>query len=325
MDDMISFQAGLPSMMRSVQSDTMEPLNIYDTELYEGMTQLPPTRPITDETPTSYMFGKGTILKVLGDIAHFLGSLDGFSYSKVHELDEELTLAYLGLPPHLRMSALERPEMGSSLYGQIIQLEILYHQGICVLHRKFSAKGRIDPKFGHSRTRCLQSAMRLLSLQGLLFKDAKRPDGTISFAQHWYRLSFTSQDFILAAIILCIDLRHRKLEDAAKGTDSVSADIEEKPILAALSDACQIWNEAKESSAEAWKVHRVFSQMLRMLGLSECHPQLPGLSGPKLTDTYPFLPQGVDSMDLNSDTAFDVNQIDWASAEIRIVVSKLTI
>jgi hypothetical protein len=293
----------------------MEPLNIYDEELYEGMTQLPPTRPRTDKTPTSYLFGKGTLLKVLGDIANFLGSLDGFSYSTVQKLDEDLTRAHSELPPHLQMSALESPEnMGSSQYGQIIQLDILYNQGICVLHRKFSAKGRVDPKFAHSRTRCLQSAMKLLLLQGLLFKDAKRPDGTISFAQHWYRLSFTSQDFILAAIILVIDLRHRKLEDAAKGGESVNADIEEKPILDALSSACQIWNESKESSAEAWKVHRVFSQMLRMLGLSECHPQLPEKSDPNVTNA-PLL-QGVDPMELTSDPAFDLNQIDWVSPTI---------
>lgn len=295
----------------------MDPLNIYDEELSEGMTELPPTRPKTDKTPTSYLFGKGAMLKVLGDIANFLGSLDGFSYSRVHELDEDLTRANSGLPPHLQMSALEPPDkMRSSLYGQIIQLDILYNQGICILHRKFSAKGRVDPKFAHSRTRCLQSAMKLLSLQALLFKDARRPDGTISFAQHWYRLSFTSQDFILAAIILVIDLRHRKLEDAAKGTESVSADIEEESILQALSGACQIWNESKESSAEAWKIHRVFSQMLRMLGLSECFSQRPEKSDPNVVDAHPLYPQGVDLMELTSDPEIDLNQIDWVGGHI---------
>jgi hypothetical protein len=302
--------------------DTLEPRSLHNSELYEGMTELPPSRPKTDQKPVSYMISKGTIVRLLGEIGDFLNSLDTYEYDKILELDDELLLCHSELPPYLQIGSLDNcSDAASFLFNGTVQLELLYHQGLCVLHRKFLAKGRLDRRFERSRSQCVQSALALLSLQELLYKYAKLPDGKLRFTRHWYRFTFTSQTFILAAMILCLDLKHRKVEAAVGNNSLLNTDTDQlEPILSALHGSREIWSQAKGITAEAWKVHRVLSCML-------------GNSSEKWTSSWPdevpldageLHPNGaVDSMELANDLEFDLN-IDWVSATFWVVLTLLT-
>ena len=55
MDDVASFLVGFPRMMPAIYSDAMEPRNLYDWELSDDTTILPPSRPLTENTPSTYM------------------------------------------------------------------------------------------------------------------------------------------------------------------------------------------------------------------------------------------------------------------------------
>ncbi|TVY88825.1 Pyrrolocin cluster transcription factor [Lachnellula willkommii] len=312
-DALTSFQAGLPSMIGSLKYDTLEPRSLHNSELYEGMTELPLSRPKAEQTPVAYMLSKGTVVRVIGEIGDFLNSLDTYSYDTVLKLDAELLRCHSELPPFLQFGSLgNRKDNESYIFNGTVQLELLYHQGMCVLHRKFLAKGRFDQKYERSRLQCVKSALALLSLQNLLYRDATLPDGRLRFTRHWYRFTYTSETFILAAMILCLDLKHRKVE-ASVGNIIDTDQLE--TILSALRGSREIWSHAKgiasESAADAWKVHRVLTSMLWKSDRWTTTSRPPGVE-PVSQDAGELFPNGaVDTMEL-ADDPFDLN-IDWTA------------
>lgn len=138
---------------------------------------------------------------------------------------------------------------------------------MCVLHRKFFSQGRLDARFEPSYKRCTESALALLAQQHFLYSQAQTKGSLI--ARHWYRVSYTSHDFILAAMILVLDIRHRRNEASTKGI-GIKCTVDSEAIDA-LQKACIIWKQESEKkiSAEAVKVYQVLSNMLNSLGIGE--------------------------------------------------------
>jgi hypothetical protein len=126
-DAISSLLVGLPSMIRSVDHDTAEPRNVDDWELTKDMTHLPPSRPLSHETPIAYLIAKSRILRIVGDILDFLSSLRPDSYEVVLDLEKELSQAHLQVPPHLRLSSpVNSADDHPALISKRIQLEYLY-------------------------------------------------------------------------------------------------------------------------------------------------------------------------------------------------------
>ncbi|KAN0108498.1 hypothetical protein V8E51_008240 [Hyaloscypha variabilis] len=259
LDILTSFLVGLPSTIRIIDSDTMAPRNLHDWELTEDIQVLPESRPLSEDTPVGYMLAKRTIITVVGDIISLVTSLGQYSYEQVLELDDRLAQAYKELPVHLKMDA---PEVmlkeHPSLVNRRIQLEFLYNQNVCILHRKFLTRGRIDPRYTRSYQRCMESAFNLLDHQRYLYTETK-VRGTMK-PRHWYRVSYTSHDFILAAMIVCLDVRYRKLEEQS-GRVFVD-ESQQARSWQALEFACKVWKGEKDGSPEAAKVYQVLSQVL---------------------------------------------------------------
>ncbi|CAG8979571.1 hypothetical protein HYALB_00013455 [Hymenoscyphus albidus] len=270
LDSVLSFQTGLPGMVRANTYDTAVPRNLYDWDLSESMTKLPPSRPSTDSTPIIFLLSKDGILLALGKIVDFLCALGPYSYDRVLELDDELSLAQSQLPPYLHMRPLEDSMNDpKSLIGRRVQLEMLFHQGMCVLHRKFMVQGRIDGRFAPSRRRCIRSAMALISIQGILYQEARGTvNDKIRFTRHWYRFSFTSQDFILSAMILCLDLRSTRVSVPGARLEA-GLELEEEKKIAAIKTAFRIWEYAQKSLPEVSKVYRVLCYMIETLGIGD--------------------------------------------------------
>ncbi|KAH7356780.1 fungal-specific transcription factor domain-containing protein [Rhexocercosporidium sp. MPI-PUGE-AT-0058] len=267
MDSLTSFLTGLPGMIRNSDIDTAEPINIYDWQLTEDMTELPPPQPETAPTPVSYLLAKGRIIRCLGHIMDFLSALGQYPYSEVMKLDEQMVLAFDAIPPFLRMQGTESslgPD-SESLVNRRVQLVFLHHQGMCVLHRKFFIRGRSDARFAPSYNRCISSAVALLELQDFLYTSA---NASFLIATHWYRISYTSHEFILAAMIIVLDIRNRKME-RENGLDAqVILQPECLSVLPKLYKAYQIWKDegTRKRSPEAIKVSQVLSNLLVPLG-----------------------------------------------------------
>lgn len=280
-DSLTSFLIGLPSMIRAIEQDTAEPRNLYDWELTADMIELPPSRPFSEITQSSYLIVKGRMLGPLGNIVDFLSSLGKYNYDTALQLDRDLEMAHQEIPEYFKMTLGEDDVVDTipSLTNRRLQLEFLYHQGMCVLHRKFVAQGRSDPRYVPSRSRCIESAVALLAQQYYLYVQTVLK-GQVA-ARHWYRVSYVGQEYILAAMILVLELRQRKLE-AFYGDHEARAQ-EEAKIFRALEKASLIWEDV-ENSPEAAKVHKVLSSMMGHIrappardGVSFLQPEMPAV------------------------------------------------
>ncbi|KAH8686099.1 fungal-specific transcription factor domain-containing protein [Tricladium varicosporioides] len=308
LDSLLSFTVGLTCTVRSTCYDTALPRNLYDWELHDGLTELPASRPNSEDTPISYMLAKESLAKVLGDIVDLMSELKPYLYTRILQLDDDLSDAQAKIPSQFQMKSLEDSTNDStSLVSRRIQLEILYHQGMCVLHRKFLAQNRINGEFEPSRKRCLRSALAMLSLQGILYKQVqllRQKKGT----EHLYHFTFTDHEFVLAAMILCLELRHRKSAADSCRNPHDGDDFQQRSISSALQGAYHIWNEAQQRTPEAKKVFRILSHMLESLGI------LPGDRVDRLSDESLFFHSETPVQSAATENAFPQQdiEIDWA-------------
>ena len=243
-DDVASFNKGFPRMLPGVYSNVTEPRNLYDWELSDETTVLPSSRPMTESTPVTYMILKGRLFAALGRITDFNNLPNSGPYSTVLEIDSALHEAYQSFPTHLRVSGgtnvLNAQTAKSDLSS--LQLESMYHQGMCTLHRRFLAKGRLYPQYNISRDRCITSALALLGFQEFLEPS-------------WYKMSRTRQMVSLAAMILFLELEQRRVSRELNTPDG-------EALFMALKKSCSFWNNAKESCAEAREFYQFLAGLL---------------------------------------------------------------
>jgi hypothetical protein len=267
MDVSFSFQLGLPSMIRSSECDTEIPRNLFDDEFGEGTTELPPSRPSTEPTPISYMITKSRLVNVFGTILEQFNSLEPRVYEDVMKLDAELQEERERIPPHLQFVPLEESVTEpAALIIQRYYLDLLYQKALCVLHRKYLARGRENTRFARSRLSCIEASMVLLSHQATLHRETQSPTGRLRSVR-WFTPSLTTSEFIQAAMIICLDLYHSTKEaDRLPGGYFITCDQERQTeMLRALDIAYKIWLELKDTSMAAYKASVSISMMLHEL------------------------------------------------------------
>lgn len=110
-DLMFSFQVGLPSMIRSTDSDTEFPRNLYDDDFDENCKELPPSRPPNEPTPVSCLIAKGRLTYAFGRVIEHTSSIQSPSYDQVMEIDAELRRARDLIPEHLVVRPVEESQL----------------------------------------------------------------------------------------------------------------------------------------------------------------------------------------------------------------------
>ena len=266
-DIVFSFQSGLPLMIRSCDYDTETPRNLYDDELYEEMKALPPPRPLHEATPVSYMASKCQMSVVFGKIVEAVQTLCPPSYDDIMKLDEDLRRARAEIPPHLTFRALtESTRDPANLIMQRYNLELMYQKALCVLHRKFLGRGREHSRYVYSRRTCIDAAMDLLQQQATIHREIG-PGGRLRSVK-WFVSSLTTHDFLLAAMIVCLDL-YITAETIRMGRGTVDMDKysqeHRESMFAALEQSVKIWETLKDNSIEAFKASRQLRVMLDKL------------------------------------------------------------
>ena len=273
-DLLFSFQVGLPSMIRIGDCDTELPRNLYDDEFDEDTQILPASRPNTEPTPVSYMRAKANMCFAFGKVVERLHLVKSCPYEEVLILDQELKDARAELPPHLRMRNLEESMMDpGALVMQRFNLSILYNKGQCVLHRKFLARARENNRYAHSRRTCVDSSMDLLSHQATLHYES-RP-GHRLHGMKVFISSLTAADFLLAAMIVALDLYYgAEAEGAGQGSaDLYTWGLERRgDMIKSLEVSRDIWTETKDQSIEAFKASEILAVMLKKLKTSRTQP-----------------------------------------------------
>jgi hypothetical protein len=244
-DQKASFLLGFPTMVAAIPSDVHEPRNLFDWELSHDMSVLP-YRELGEVTPVTHLIGKFRLISTLGHITDFNNFLTPGSYDDLLRLDQALIQAYKEQPP---------PDPSINPTASMIttfQVDRLYHQGICSLHRRYLPRGRIDHKYSISSERCISSALGLLAQQASLYEYTRAMSS--DSMPYWYQ---ARHPFILAAMILCLDLEQsRKRGDSTDSSD-------QQTMIQALSQCCDMWKVAQRFSDEAAREYKFLSTMLQ--------------------------------------------------------------
>jgi hypothetical protein len=236
-------------------------------------------------------------------------------------LDTEVRTAYSKVPTALKYIPISQSIVDSP--GTIMNrttIEILYLKSIIVLHRQYIAAYRHNPLFNFSRHACLQAAEAVLQRQVELH-EATQP-GCQLYDQRWMVSALTTSDFILAAMIICLELtiRTHQPQGARSGIDSGSDVRTEDPELArhfsALEKCWGIWATACEFSTEARvALGAIDATIQRIRAFTEVQPRSSASWSLQPTTIHPNPPSPVQSSSQeqwpipNDETA----HIDWVS------------
>lgn len=212
MDTIISFAIGLPTALRSLESDVENPRNLLDADFSPKITALPKERPHSEITPALYTIVMSRVCKVFGEAHELAGKLKLPQYSYIMALNKRLDAAYDRVPEGLRVRPVEDsitddPVLIMSRYN----IELLYQKTRIVLHRMYLTAGQSDARYAESQRICLEAALELLQCQNTIF-HACQPGGQLNKVW-WYLSSLCTYDFLLAAMVLCLELHHLRIED----------------------------------------------------------------------------------------------------------------
>ncbi|KEF62502.1 uncharacterized protein A1O9_00475 [Exophiala aquamarina CBS 119918] len=265
LDIFFSFQLGLPRMIAMDQCDTLPPRNLLDSDFSIDTKELPQSRPDTDYTPAAYTRAKGRLLAVFADIADKSSSVQPREYRQYLEFDQRLNEAYAAIPEHLQIKhAEEYVAASAAILVRRHLLELLYQKSRCILHREYMIKAAHDSTVMYSRSACVDAAMTLLGEQMTIHQQIQK--GCVLSRERWFLNSLHHTDFILAAMIVCLELNFR-LEGGPRQPRLVDelgrAKYENQTLIQALHSSYDIWNEWKVLSKVPTQAARILSIMLR--------------------------------------------------------------
>ncbi|KAF2275014.1 uncharacterized protein EI97DRAFT_350010, partial [Westerdykella ornata] len=171
LDTKIAFVIGLPTSIRTFDNDVKPPRNLYDTDISPEMKELPESRPDTELTPALYNITKLRITRSLSEAVELTQRVVPPKRSDIKEVYKRLEEAHQLVPEVLRIRPLEE-------YGEDSAVLILGCFNIELLYQK----------------------ARIMTI----FR-ACWPGSQLNRVW-WYMSSFNTYDFLLAAMVLCLEL-----------------------------------------------------------------------------------------------------------------------
>ncbi|KAK6540213.1 hypothetical protein TWF694_009030 [Orbilia ellipsospora] len=252
-DLIFSFQYGMPSIIQDEQCDTEPPGNYHDEDFDEDTIVMPPPRPPTEFTNMLYYCHKIKVTTVFRKVIRQALALKLPDYGEILQLDKDLDDIHDEIPPVMRLrgsirdcSLTDEPNI---ILHRIV-LELTYHKCLCVLHRSYLTFDKENPRYEYSRKRARASALRILDFQSDAY-DESQPGGRL-WDERWMITSLTLHDFLLASMILCLDVN----EKIPNGSISCNR------LINTLQKAYKIWSEKKHVSKDAFHASNVLGAML---------------------------------------------------------------
>ena len=249
-DILISFQLGLPSMVRTITTDTEPPRNLLDRDFSPASKVLPPGRSIDELTPSSYTRTKVGIVRIFGQAAELGHSTIPAKLEEVMKLNDELELASKDMPALLKMP--EISELVTDSPEQImcrINLALLILKTRIILHRNFMlvpleqlSEAEQQRGVGTSTLICVESALSVLCLQHSIYAESQ-PGGKL-YTVKWYMGSISTHDFLLAAMVVCLVLsRQMSQDDQLRDAGSELFCPRRQAMIDALEKSQKIWEQ----------------------------------------------------------------------------------
>ncbi|TVY81346.1 Equisetin cluster transcription factor eqxF, partial [Lachnellula suecica] len=257
-DLLASFHIGLPGMVEDIESDTLYPRNLRDEDFGEDSTELPPSRPDSELTRSSYMICKSRLCHVCGKIASLANRLTTPPYDEVMRMDGLLHEAYANVPSFFKIPAefsiVESPELMIKQFS----LALVYQKSRCMLHRKFFMKESENKAYIYSKEAALDASMELLRYQCMSY-EATLPSGPL-FRDRWVLSTLIIHDFLLASMIISIDIIQAVELSSRNGANTgYRADLKK---VKALEKSYNVFMEMRKSSPDAKKASTLLKVML---------------------------------------------------------------
>ncbi|KAM3517821.1 hypothetical protein NHJ13051_008664, partial [Beauveria bassiana] len=260
---------GSSRLVREQHADTEKPSNLYDMDFDLSASILPASRPETDVTPTLYVLAKLRLLDVGAKVADLATAPRPRTYSDILKLDQEIDKAQDKLPPIFKWTGLAL-NVSSQIMIQRIWLEVICQQLRIVLHKKYLGLLQPQQQFRHSKSTCLNAAMKILELQRLIDQETQT-DG-LWYQSRWRVSSAFNNDFLLATSVLCFYLKtyHKvpkeSLDDSPADVTEQTADSDS--IKKSLQQAQEIWTRQCADSKEAKKAVAALDHVLGSMGVN---------------------------------------------------------
>ena len=222
-DALASFQNGLPSTIHNGTSDTVLPGNYEWSDLCLDAASLPLQRPGTHRTPTLYALSKAPIMAIFKKITQHVQSLLPTTYDRTIALDIEMRETYAKVPDLLKRRDVDKSFMDvSALLWDRYMIELLHLKSLVVLHRRYLRQELGNSKYDFSRKNCAEAALTILACQADMHR-ACLPGGRL-YEDRWvFKAVTTTYDFILAAMVVCLDLSIR-IKSSIPGARSLGPD-----------------------------------------------------------------------------------------------------
>lgn len=242
-DILISSQMGMPRMISDEIWDTLEPRNLNDADFDAQITELPPSRPLTDFTNSSGLVARRRIITALGTVMDLTNAVNPCSYAGVMRVDKILQEAAESIPPPLKFKpiATSMTDSPQIIMARLFLRQLIY-KGQIILHRRFlypRAEEADDEPTYQSQKICLEASLGTLEIQHILDEETC-PGGQLHTMQ--FRVtSIMNHQFLTATMILCSMLRRGKTLQR------------EQDIRAALQKCRAIWMRKSAMSKEAEK------------------------------------------------------------------------
>ncbi|KAG4256748.1 hypothetical protein FPRO03_03758 [Fusarium proliferatum] len=260
LDSLMSFQMGLPSMIPSDFCDTELPRNLNQSDFYPGIAELPPSRPLSENTTISYAIIKASVMSMFKKVVKHTRHLTPLSYEETISLDAEVRAVYDKIPDNFKYKPLTSFIVDEiSIIMSRTTIELLHLKSIIVLHRQYLTD-RQDSRFAFSRQASLEAAERLLERQAEIHQ-LTLPGGLLH-DKKWMITSLTLSDFTLAAMVICLDLTV-----GIRNSVRTGANMEEEEIhknLKIIETAHEIWCSSSETSEGRIVSHALDSTIRRV-------------------------------------------------------------
>ncbi|WPG97364.1 Hypothetical protein R9X50_00013900 [Acrodontium crateriforme] len=268
-DVLISFQLGLPSMVKTIQTDTLPPRNLLDRDFNPSSKLLPPDRNVDELTPSSYTRAKLQTVRVFADAADLSHATIPPPYEEMMALDRQLEDARSNVPPMLQMP--EISELVTDPAEQLMcrfNLALLYRKTKIVLHRRYmlTPLSQLSPReqqrgVGDSRKICIESALQVLEYHHTIYA-ASQSGGQLESVK-WYMGSISTHDFLLAAMVLCLELSSQINNAESQVSPSGLACPRRGAMMAALEKSQKIWSDASTAREAAIREQRATNPKYR--------------------------------------------------------------
>ncbi|KIX05351.1 uncharacterized protein Z518_06223 [Rhinocladiella mackenziei CBS 650.93] len=203
---------------------------------------------------------KGTLAQIFRKVAQQALSPKTLVYEDIMKLDGELREKNASIPPILKWKSVSSSIMDEThTILHRLNIELLYQKSLMILHRNYLSHDRSNPAFKYSREACIGAGLQVLQYQEEVHK-ATQPGGQLHNG-NWISSSLSFHDFLLAAMVTCLDLYESHRQYAVTGLSNLESKAQRRKY-GALVGAYDIWTSRKAISRDVKRASGILANIL---------------------------------------------------------------